>query len=304
MPEPYNYAGILGQAQQLVPNVLDQQIRRSIGMAQVQQVQQQAAAAQQKQQRFGQYQEAIKAYLADPTPQGASGLITQFPEYAEQVTSGWKVLDAQRQATDKRMMGQAYAALLAGRPELALGQLKARYQADEKAGEATDIDRYVVEALESGDPTKIKEATGFIGANLAAIDADGFKAQFGDKTALQRNKEYLDSIGRPELAESYLQGETNKPEIFQITDPVTKEVRTYSVPRVPAAPAAQPEGPVDGFAAFSGAQNLIRSMGATGFLSWQQRYQKPVLVTSPEEMAALPAGTLVISQDGRRGVKR
>lgn len=49
----------------------------------------------------------------------------------------------------------------------------------------------------------------------------------------------------------------------------------------------------------------MRSIGqGVNFAQWQQREQLPVLVTSPEEMASVPVGTMVISLDGRRGVKK
>ncbi|ANI79005.1 hypothetical protein [Sphingobium sp. EP60837] len=49
----------------------------------------------------------------------------------------------------------------------------------------------------------------------------------------------------------------------------------------------------------------MRSIGqGVNFSQWQQREGTPVLVTSAEEMARVPVGTLVISPDGRRGVKK
>lgn len=50
----------------------------------------------------------------------------------------------------------------------------------------------------------------------------------------------------------------------------------------------------------------VDQMGAFGsmFPQWQKREGTPVLVTSAEEMARVPVGTLVISPDGRRGVKK
>lgn len=50
-------------------------------------------------------------------------------------------------------------------------------------------------------------------------------------------------------------------------------------------------------------QAMRQSMGA-GYNAWSKKYGVPVQVTSPEEMAALPAGTPVVSSDGRRGVKK
>lgn len=48
-----------------------------------------------------------------------------------------------------------------------------------------------------------------------------------------------------------------------------------------------------------------RAIGqGTNFLGWQKRFGTPVMVRSAEEAASLPAGTIIMSPDGRRGVKR
>jgi hypothetical protein len=72
----------------------------------------------------------------------------------------------------------------------------------------------------------------------------------------------------------------------------------------PPEGAMPPALPSTGFADFAGAQTLLQSMGQQGFLGWQKQHGAPVQVTSPEEMARLPVGTLVVSPDGRQGVKR
>lgn len=49
----------------------------------------------------------------------------------------------------------------------------------------------------------------------------------------------------------------------------------------------------------------MRSIGqGVNFSEWQRREGTPVLITTPEEMAQVPSGTMVISLDGRRGVKK
>ncbi|WP_093021199.1 hypothetical protein [Sphingobium sp. YR768] len=50
-------------------------------------------------------------------------------------------------------------------------------------------------------------------------------------------------------------------------------------------------------------RSMRQSMGA-GYDAWSRKYNVPVLVNSPEEMAGLPSGTPVVSADGRRGVKK
>ena len=52
------------------------------------------------------------------------------------------------------------------------------------------------------------------------------------------------------------------------------------------------------------ALKVLHSLGGPQqFLQWQQKYGTVVQVSSPEELAALPAGTRVRSPDGREGVK-
>lgn len=49
---------------------------------------------------------------------------------------------------------------------------------------------------------------------------------------------------------------------------------------------------------------VLQSQGPQGFLKWQQQFGVPVLVTSPEEAAAFPPGTLLVTRDGRTGSKK
>lgn len=67
-----------------------------------------------------------------------------------------------------------------------------------------------------------------------------------------------------------------------------------------------PQPPTSGgnFTDINGASQLLQSMGPQGFLQWQEQHGVPVVVNSPEEMAALPPGTRVRSPDGREGIKR
>lgn len=69
----------------------------------------------------------------------------------------------------------------------------------------------------------------------------------------------------------------------------------------PQSPATAPTGQ---FMAMDGAQRMLSSLGPQRFVSWQRQHNAPVQVNSPDEMARLPVGTLVVSPDGRTGVKR
>lgn len=50
--------------------------------------------------------------------------------------------------------------------------------------------------------------------------------------------------------------------------------------------------------------DAVRKGLGSGFGAWATKHQVPVLVNSAEEMARVPAGTPVVSPDGRRGVKK
>lgn len=50
--------------------------------------------------------------------------------------------------------------------------------------------------------------------------------------------------------------------------------------------------------------DAVRQGLGSGFSAWATKHQVPVLVNSAEDMARVPAGTPVVSPDGRRGVKK
>lgn len=129
-------------------------------------------------------------------------------------------------------------------------------------------------------------------------------------TEMQRNYDWLAQAMGPEKANQYLQGRID-PEIVAPTPG-----GTFIGPRSqlgmafgaapqngPPPPAEAPSGVPGNFADASGAQRLLQAMGPRGFLNWQQKNRVPVRVNTPEELAALPSGTLVQSADGRTRTK-
>ncbi|MBB4642373.1 hypothetical protein [Rhizorhapis suberifaciens] len=131
-------------------------------------------------------------------------------------------------------------------------------------------------------------------------------------TELQQNYEWLQGMGMGDDATGLIRSRTD-PEII-----APLPGGTYVGPRsglsaamgggdptsgVPGAQAPTPPTQ-GGFADFGGASQLIQSMGAPGFLQWQQKHGTPVMVNSPEEAAALPAGTRIMAPDGRIKVKQ
>jgi hypothetical protein len=77
----------------------------------------------------------------------------------------------------------------------------------------------------------------------AALDAQYKQAQIAhlsepEKTALQRNYEYFQSIGHPELADSYLRAEGNPLAAMQVTDPATGATGLQFYPKGGSLPGA------------------------------------------------------------------
>lgn len=87
--------------------------------------------------------------------------------------------------------------------------------------------------------------------------------------------------------------------LVNVRDPAA--LNTYNATVAGGSP--QPNAAPTNFADFNGGMTVLKSMGPQGFLQWQQQHNVPVKVTSPEQLAALPPGTLVVSPDGRTGVK-
>lgn len=90
----------------------------------------------------------------------------------------------------------------------------------------------------------------------------------------------------------------------------TRDARAVSQFGAPQADMqARPASPSDG-AQMGNAQSardmtrVLQSQGPQRFLKWQQQFGVPVLVTSPEEAAAFPPGTLLVTPDGRTGSKK
>lgn len=78
-------------------------------------------------------------------------------------------------------------------------------------------------------------------------------------------------------------------------------VAQFGAPSAATPATPQTQGSVGEFMTAGQARSMAQG---TDFIGWQKRFGTPVLVNSPEEAASLPAGTIMVSPDGRRGVKR
>lgn len=181
MAEPYNYAGVLGQAQQLVPNLLDQEIQRSLGRAQVDQAQAQTAMFRQKMQsdlvatrQEQEYSAEVQAALESGDQRRISALIARFPQYKDALKTSWDQMDQLLQRSTLRQAAGIWSALNTGDTQNAIKQLEARVTADRQAGQDTSDDEEQLALLKSGDPKSINSVKGRLGLFMASVQPDKF----------------------------------------------------------------------------------------------------------------------------------
>lgn len=120
---------------------------------------QDAQQAQQAQQLA--YQNAVGAFMAQPTAEGAANLQLQFPDQAKAIQESWKTRDEAVQTADRRDLATVYSALNAGRTDLAQKLLEERQAAEEKAGKQEPMVGVLLDALKS-DPAKAKGIAAYV----------------------------------------------------------------------------------------------------------------------------------------------
>lgn len=181
MGEPYNYAGILGQAQGLVPNILDQEIQRSLGRAQVEQAQTQNLLVRHKiasdlleQQQQAQMQREVQVALASGDQTAIPKLIARYPQYKDALKAAYDQMDGLQQRSELRQAAGVWSALNSGNTASAIKQLETRISADREAGQDTSDDEEHLAMLKSGDPKEINAVKGKLGLFMASVVPDKF----------------------------------------------------------------------------------------------------------------------------------
>ncbi len=176
-----NYAGILGQAQGLVPNLLEQEIKRSLGQAQVEQAQAQTALFRQKaasdlleQQQQAQMRREVGVALQSGDPSSISKLIARYPQYKDALKAAYDQMDGLEQRSTLRQAAGVWSALNAGDTPNAIKQLEGRITADREAGQDTSEDEEQLALLKSGDPKSINSVKGRLGLFMASVQPDKF----------------------------------------------------------------------------------------------------------------------------------
>lgn len=188
MNQPVNFLGALGvladplgAMQQGEERAIINDARRAQTQAYREQVREKVLAARAAREREAKYEQAMQAYLQNPTPNAMSALMVQFPEQAEALSKSWTVQDAGQRQKELELAGNIYASALNGSPDLAADLLDGRIEADISAGQEPDpTDIAVRDMLRSGDPEQVKRAQGILGVGVAAMAGpEKFSETFG-----------------------------------------------------------------------------------------------------------------------------
>lgn len=123
---------------------LRQNLQFGLGLAQVQQNRDELALKQQQEQQKQatavSLQEELAQLAANPSPQAVVQTMLRRPELAEKLKPGLDALDANERKARVAPLSQAYAAILNGAPDVALGVLKTQETAYRNSGRAQDAD--------------------------------------------------------------------------------------------------------------------------------------------------------------------
>lgn len=185
-----DYGALIRSGMSLVPDFASSQAAQ-VGL-QTEKLRQQLAgvevlAAQSKQARTQAFQEDFKTALQKPDASSISSLMMKYPEFADQLKSGWDVRDKAAKDADLTHLGELYSAGSTGNWDLLKKSAHARFDADQAAGQADPEDEEFLKAVDSaadGDETQRKAVLGLIGTHLAAVTGpEHFGSVYGALTS-------------------------------------------------------------------------------------------------------------------------
>lgn len=130
-------------------------------------------------QRTAAFREAAARAAQSSDPKAIGNLMIQFPEFADQIKPGWDALSEDAKRRNLTQSGTIFMRAKNGDTKGAAALLRQRYEADLAAGQADPGDKELIDALESGDPVKVQQATATIGFSIAAYDPSKFSETYG-----------------------------------------------------------------------------------------------------------------------------
>lgn len=243
MADPFNYAGLLGQAQGLVPSPLDAELRRSLGQAQIGQAQAQTANLRMETQKGlvataeqELYSQQVEEAIASGDPRRISALIARFPQFKDALKTNWDQMDALQQRSEMRQAAGIWSALNAGDTTSAIKQLEGRITADRQAGQDTADDEEQLALLKSGDPKAVNSVKGKLGLFMASVVPDKFASvveQLGTGTGEEKpivvgravGHYERDADGNRVFVPDYRDPDPTQYRDLDVVDPATGETR-------------------------------------------------------------------------------
>lgn len=191
---PVNTTAVLGQSQQLVPDVATQAAQRQLMQAQAAAANQQLQFRQialQRQMSFGQ---DMQNFLKAPNASGVAQLFGKYPEFQQQIGDAWNTMDTAQKRSSVSTIGSIIQSAKAGDIDGAANLLQQKIAADDAAGQDTTVSRQMLAELQSGDPNRVNAA---IGTGALVIGA-----AYPDKA-----KDFLSSIGLDQTPQKLSPGE-------------------------------------------------------------------------------------------------
>ena len=191
MPQPFNY---------MLPDPsasVMQGVQQGLGIAQMKgqldsqrQTQEANTLALEEKKRAAEQTKLIQADLAlvsqNPPPAALASLITKYPQLSEQLKRGYDVQSAERQKSGIQQATQVYAALQAGKPEIAQQLLLEQSEAFANSG----MEQEAKTAKVIAEMVKLNPATALTSTGLmlaATMGPDKFTESFTHLQNEQRN---------------------------------------------------------------------------------------------------------------------
>lgn len=200
--EPINYMAAMPQ-QDLLRNI---QGGLALG-SQIRQINEAEAAQQRAQAAAKLYNDDVNAAISNPTPQAFSSLALKYPQQREAIKQAWDGLDEGERKSQSEAMSQTYAALLAGKPDIAKQVVQTRIDARKNSGMDYSTEENVLKLLDS-DPRQAQASLGFILSHTT--DPKKFAETFGNLGAEQRAQELAPEELKKAKAEATIKTEEAK----------------------------------------------------------------------------------------------
>lgn len=165
-----------------------------------------ATQQQAQQERARQVQGALASLQQDRSPQNVANVLMAFPELKEQITASRSTLDDAQKEQDRNFLGQVLMLRQAGLTDRAETLMQDRVNALKNTA-GREADAQTAQAMYDAYKANPQTADPTIALYLQATDPEFYKTVAGgtDKTALQKDFEFIKSTFGPQAAAEFAQ---------------------------------------------------------------------------------------------------